>query len=157
MKIVFVCSGNTCRSSMAEALARNWLEINAPQTDALVASAGLAALPGGPAAHQAIQVMAENGLDLSHHKARQFSEALLEQSDIVLTVTENHRRTLASMFPQAAPKIHALAEFAGQQGFDISDPFGQSVDVYRKCAAQIAELIDRAFNRLFYPGFKPET
>jgi protein-tyrosine-phosphatase len=98
--------------------------------------------------------MAERGLDLSYHKARQFSGELLEQSNIIFTVTANHRRALAAMYPQAAAKIHVLAEFAGLAGVDISDPFGQSVDVYRKCAAQMEELIDRAFNKLFYPGQK---
>lgn len=153
MKIVFVCTGNTCRSSMADVLARNWLRINAPQnTNTQVTSAGVAAFSGSPASQQAIQVMAERGLDLSYHKARQFSGELLEHSDIVFTVTANHRRALAAKFPQAAAKIHVLAEFAGFTGVDIADPFGQSVDVYRKCAAQMEELIDRAFNKLFYPG-----
>lgn len=152
MKIVFVCTGNTCRSSMAEAMARNWLKIKAPQnTDARVTSAGLAVFPGSPASQQAFEVMAEKGLDLSYHKAKQFSGELMSQSDIVFTATENHKRALVSMFPEADAKIHVLAEFAGSSGFDISDPFGQSVEVYRKCAAQMEELIDRAFNKLFYP------
>jgi protein-tyrosine-phosphatase len=138
---------------MAEALARNWLKINALQnTETQITSAGLAAFSGSPASQQAIVVMAERGLDLTCHKAKQFSGELLVQSDIVFTVTENHRRALVKMFPQAAAKIHVLAEFAGRTGFDIADPFGQSVDVYRKCAAQMEELIDRAFSKLFNQG-----
>lgn len=152
MKVVFVCTGNTCRSSMAEAMARNWLRINAPQNvDTQVTSAGLAVFSGSPASRQAIEVMAERGLDLSYHRARQFSGELMEQADIIFTATENHRRALVAMFPGAAAKIHVLAEFAGRAGFDISDPFGQSVDVYRKCAVQMEELIDRALNKLLYP------
>lgn len=152
LKIVFVCTGNTCRSSMAEALARCWLRTKASQNaDTQVTSAGLTAFPGSPASHQAVEVMTEKGLDLSCHRAKQFSGELLDQSDLILTMTENHKRALVNMFPQSAAKIRTLAEFADCAGSDIADPFGQSVEVYRKSAAQIEELIDRAFNKLFYP------
>lgn len=150
MRIVFVCTGNTCRSPMAEALARNWLEVNAPgRTNIEITSAGLAAFPGSPASQQAVEIMAEKGLALDRHQAWQVSEEIIDRSDIIVAVTENHKRALARMYPQAAARIHTLAEFAGRAGLDIADPFGQSVDVYRSCAAQMAELIDEALNNMF--------
>lgn len=149
MKITFVCTGNTCRSSMAEALARRWLETNAPGCmNIQVESAGLAAYPGSLASPQAVEVMGLAGIDLGAHRARQFSADMAEKSDLILTMTAGHKRVLTEKFPAAAGKTYTLAEFAGREPLDIPDPIGRPVEVYEKCAREIRELVGEALHKI---------
>ncbi|HWI55048.1 MAG TPA: low molecular weight protein arginine phosphatase, partial [Desulfobacteria bacterium] len=149
LRIVFVCTGNTCRSSMAEALAKSWFNSHVPErTDIECISAGIAAFPGSPASTQAIQVMQDGGLDLTGHRAKLFSADLMENSDLVLTMTSGHKHVLIETFPEAAGKVFTLAEFADNSKRDISDPFAQSVGEYRKCAGEIAAFLDKALPRI---------
>lgn len=150
MRIVFVCTGNTCRSSMAEALARKWLEKKAPdRTDVIFTSAGLAAFPGSPASSQAVEVMRESGIELKDHKATLFSSETVEKNDLILTVTKRHKQQILQSYPEAAGKVYTLAEMSGEDDKDILDPFGHTVDVYRNCALEIKILLDKALSRIF--------
>jgi len=134
---------------MAEGLAQKWLDLNASgRTDIELVSAGLAAFPGSPASLQAVEVLAGSGVDISSHRARQVTPELLEQCDLILVMTGNHKQVLAEMCPSAAPGIFTLAEFSGGAG-DISDPYGQPVEKYKQCAREISELVDRAFHKIF--------
>ncbi|PKM82199.1 MAG: low molecular weight protein arginine phosphatase [Firmicutes bacterium HGW-Firmicutes-14] len=152
MKIVFVCTGNTCRSPMAEALARKWCSLNVPERgDIRVMSAGLAALAGSPVSSPALEVMKNEGISLTGHRARRFSEELARDSDLILTMSGSHKKTLVKMFPEAAEKIFTLREFAGEGNTDIADPFGQSAAVYWSCAVEIKELIDKIFHKIIKP------
>lgn len=148
MRIVFVCTGNTCRSSMAEGLARKWLADNAPDcSDISLTSAGLAALPGSPASEYAVEVMREAGIDLTSHRARQFSRELVRESDLILVMTAAHKRLILENIPEAAGKVFTLAEFAGGRQ-DVSDPFGMPVGIYRKCALEIGELVAKSLHKI---------
>lgn len=139
-KILFVCTGNTCRSPMAEALARRALaELFPGREDIEFASAGIAALPGGAAAHQAINIMKEMGIDLTGHKSAQLGPEDIEQADLVLTMTRTHRDNLKQLMPGAADKIYTLSEYAGS-GNDIPDPFGSSEEFYRLVAGELDNL-----------------
>lgn len=149
MKIVFVCTGNTCRSSMAEALAKKWLAANAPtRTDIEFVSAGLAAFPGSPASGQAIDVMRLAGVNLAGHRARQISRDYVVDSDLILTMTKGHKCALLQMYPESTNKIYTLAEFAAGQETDIPDPFAQSTEVYKKCAGEIGEYLGKALQKV---------
>lgn len=149
MRIVFVCTGNTCRSSMAEGLAKQWLLHNARhRNDIEVVSAGIAAIKGSAASPNAIEVMADIGIDISFHKARPFSAELAENSEYILTMTSGHKQVLIHMFPFIKGKVFTLAEFSGVGGEDVSDPFGQSADVYRQCAGEISKMIELALQKI---------
>lgn len=152
MTILFVCTGNTCRSPMAEALF-NHLAGKMGLDGVRAVSAGLAAIQGDRATFQAIEVMKRRGIDLSGHRARSVDASLIEEADLILTMTDRHRSILSGMYPGAASKIHVLKEYAQGAPLDgdlaqIPDPFGQSVDVYERCAAELEEIIAKLLERL---------
>ena len=141
LAVLLVCTGNTCRSPMAQVLLEQQLaqHLNCPldeleQHGLLVMSAGLAAGSGSPASPEAIQVMQNHGLNLDSHASRPVTELLVRFADCILTMTAAHRSSLVARWPEAAPKTHLLA---GDHG-DISDPIGGSVELYQRCAEQIA-------------------
>ena len=138
--VLFVCTGNTCRSPMAEALCRLLLAQRlgcrpeeVEDRGVAVLSAGVAAGVGAKASSQAVEVMAEAGADLRKHASRQVDETLVKQADYILCMTRSHHRVLASQWPQLADRMHLICRGGG----DVADPVGGSVDEYRRCAAQI--------------------
>lgn len=151
-KILFVCTGNTCRSPMAETLARNILaEVAEKTAEVEVVSAGLAALPGAAAAENAVQALRELGVELEGHAARLLTAELVREADLVLTMTGSHRQQVCSLAPECADKVYTLAGYAGE-GADVVDPIGGSVEVYRQCAGEIRRLVARALQKFLSPG-----
>ncbi len=149
--IVFVCTGNTCRSPMAEALCvkllAERLQCTAeelPQRGYLIASAGLAAGQGEPAATEAVNIVRELGGDLRDHGSRPLTADLVMQADHLLTMTQGHAAALASRFARQDPRPRLLCP----DGIDVADPIGGDADVYRHCAQQILAHVERLLPEL---------
>ncbi len=137
--IAVVCTGNTCRSPMAEVLLREQFRKKTGREDAvLVVSAGVAAMPGSGAAQQAVEVMSGRGLDLTGHSSRPLDERLVELADLILTMTKQHRDAIVARWPAAAERVRTLRH----DGTDVSDPIGAPTEVYMACAEQIDQELE---------------
>lgn len=132
--IVLVCTGNTCRSPMAEFLLKEQLRQKFGNDETVqVLSAGLAASPGNIAAAQAVEVMEKRGLDLTPHSSRILDDAVMNVADLVLTMTRGHQSAILAAWPDMHDRVHTLR----RDGGDVSDPVGMPVEVYSSCAQQI--------------------
>ncbi len=144
LMILFVCTGNTCRSPMAELLCRDIiarrLKCNMDELEdngVLVMSAGVAAMMGGKATPEAVEVMDELGLDLQGHETQPLTEPLVRHADVIYTMTGSHRDAIVAQWPSAADRTRLLSI----DNSDICDPIGAPVACYRRCVGQInAEL-----------------
>lgn len=134
-RVVMVCTGNTCRSPMAELLMRRALASRG-LSGIEVASAGVFAFEGQPASRQAVQVMAEYGLDLSAHRSRQLSWDLARDA-LVLAMGESHRQAAEEV--GGAQRVMLLLAAAGLPG-EVEDPYGRGLEAYR----QVADQLERA-------------
>lgn len=139
-QIVFVCTGNTCRSPMAEGLFRA-LDGEA-RTGLAAASAGMFAHDGLPASENAVKAAAELGADLSAHRARQLTPEIARQAKYLVCMTAAHYDRLVQAMPWAEDKVFTLAPD------DIADPFGGDLETYRACAAQLKDAVERLIGNL---------
>ena len=121
-KLIFVCSGNTCRSPLAKVLARDIFD-RAGLSQWLVDSAGTAALHGMSASGHALTAAHTLGLDLSMHQSKPITPELAQKADLILVMTRAHKDMLLGAWPALAGKIHTIKEFVGESG-DVADPFG---------------------------------
>ncbi|MDY3973840.1 low molecular weight protein arginine phosphatase [uncultured Veillonella sp.] len=141
MNILFVCTGNTCRSPMAEGLLRAKAEKE--QQNIVTLSAGLFCVPGGtvsPYAREAVKDL----VDISSHQTRPLSIPLIDAADLVVGLSSDHKNTLLRQFPNLKDKIVSLGELAGT-GEDVQDPFGGTQEEYIECAKQIEALIEKSW------------
>lgn len=131
--ILFVCTGNTCRSPMAAAIF-NKMAKDMGIDDVRAESAGLAVMPGEPASKNAITAAGEVGADLSEHSARQVTREIIDGCEAVYAMSQAHANMLKESYPDSADKISVLAE-------GIPDPFGGDLETYRYCRDTILKAV----------------
>ena len=144
--ILFVCTGNSCRSVMAEGLFK---QIVSDRTDEfIIGSAGVSAMDGYPASSETIRVMKENGIDISGHESRCLTSAMVRNADKILVMEVMHKLTILQNWPEASEKIHLLTEYAVSakaRGLEIEipDPIRMSESFYKNVFQVIRECVTR--------------
>lgn len=138
MNILFVCTGNTCRSPMAQALFASIADEKGLQVT--VTSAGIFASDAGKASPQAVEALFEKSIPLNHSSSK-LTEDILHEADYVFTMTAQHKQLIKGQYGHIAEKVLTLKEFvAGIEG-DVSDPFGGSLSVYQKTRDELETLL----------------
>ncbi|MDQ0297816.1 protein-tyrosine phosphatase [Salibacterium salarium] len=143
--VLFVCTGNTCRSPLAEALLRAKGDENIE-----VQSAGVAAHPGMLASKETEAVLKERGIPF-RHASRPLNKERIEWADIILTMTKSHHEIAVQNHPEAADKIFTIKEFAAdsdEAAGDIIDPIGGTMETYRKTAEELDRIMDAVLDKL---------
>ncbi|MFL0250500.1 low molecular weight protein arginine phosphatase [Clostridium neuense] len=144
MKILFVCSGNTCRSCMAEAIFNSICDID----NVKAISAGLSVFPGSKTSLNCAMIVNESlNLDISNRSAVQLNPFIIEEVDIVLTMTAYIRDVLRDTNETYANKIYSLGEYIGNNA-EISDPYGGSLDIYRKTFVELKSNLEVLIEKL---------
>jgi len=138
--ILFVCTGNTCRSVMAEALLKKlWPEEESDRVK--IHSAGIAAFDGLPPGKMTLEVLREKGINASSYRSARSEGAAVKMADLILVMEKDHREIILHLYPPARGKVFLLKEFATGSKEEISDPMGGSYQSYEECLKEIEENI----------------
>ncbi|MFB6226775.1 MAG: low molecular weight protein arginine phosphatase [bacterium] len=154
MKLAFVCTGNICRSPMAEYLLRDMM--SQEDKDKLeVASAGVTATRGRPPSQPAVEALSEIGIDeLGMHQARPVEQVELGEGDLLLTMTRPHLNLLPPKYKEGPVETGLLKEYVGGSG-NISDPYGAGIETYRDLRDDLIPILESLLERLRERDFQP--
>lgn len=158
--VLFVCTGNTCRSAMAEGMLKKMLEERTKGNSKIeVISAGISALPGISPTFEAISVMFEQGIDISQHYAQELQEELIKKADLILVMTNEHKEYIHKEFPFAQNKTFLLKKFTinnksesnqnNDRNYEIIDPIGRKIEFYRIIARELKNNLEKILDKIF--------
>lgn len=145
MKVLFVCTGNSCRSVMAQGLLSSLLKKKG-RSDIQVLSAGVSTIGGMGPTPETVEVMNSMGVDVSRHIGQPVTPELIHHADVIFCMEEFHKEWILSGAPDAAPKTHLLKNFQADRSVkdaDIPDPIGRPKEVYESCLMTIRDSMDR--------------
>lgn len=155
MKIMFICTGNICRSAMADGLLKKRLK-DLDKKDMEVYSCGVFAEDGDEPTYNAIEAMKYYDVNLKTHKATNIQNSNIEEMDLILCMTQSHKNSVLNMYPKLKDKIFTLKEYVkykeSAQDIDVQDPWGYDMQTYKKCAEEISiciELLLQKFYKLY--------
>ena len=140
MKVLFICTGNTCRSPMAEGF------FNSYSNNSTSYSAGISVMTGSQVSNHSVDSLKEYNIDISKHIPVQINSIMLNDCDLVLTMTASHQKYLHAFYPEYADKIFSISEYTGCK--DISDPYGGDINTYKRCAAEIKNAVAMLIERI---------
>ena len=146
MKIMFICTGNICRSAMAEAMLKKMLK-DKHKENIEVYSCGISADDGDIPTENAVEVMKEYEIDLKKHRATNIYNSNIKNMDLILCATMSHKLAVQRIYPELANKIYTLREYVEIKdeiyGYDIKDPWGYNLKTYENCAKEISECLEK--------------
>jgi protein-tyrosine-phosphatase len=147
-KILFVCTGNTCRSVMAQGLFKNMLREEGIK-DVKVSSAGIAALPSFAIYGVLEKVLKEEDIEISNHKPTRVTPQIVKDADLILVMEKRHKEAILEMAPEVKNRVFLLKKFAGEKkNLDIPDPIGQPEEAYRSRLEEIREYLMKILKKI---------
>lgn len=145
MKIMFICTGNICRSAMAEGMMKKLVNDNKIK-DIEIYSCGIYAETGDYSTYNAIEAANLYGADISNHRATNIRDSKIEEMDVILCATTSHKQNVLFLYPSLNGKVFTMKEYAGLDNkgndMDINDPWGYDLNVYYNCAQEIEECLE---------------